>query len=214
MNGATTADVAVIGAGISGLATAHFLAGKGLDPHLIEKQDRAGGTIRTTRTSGFLVEHGPNSVQDTTPLWRELCGDLGEIMGIRNLFRACVIDSTPEGLLLDWDGLELLAPDQNAATEDEVTVYIRPEDIKVIYPDRPMMDAVSHNQVQGRIQARYRHADLQTLRVCLPNDHEVEVCFPGYAYARLSLDQGDDLCLSLRRDSLVVLQPPGEQNES
>ena len=77
MNGATTADVAVIGAGISGLATAHFLAGKGFEPHLIEKQDRAGGTIRTTRTSGFLVEHGPNSVQDTTPLWRELCGDLG-----------------------------------------------------------------------------------------------------------------------------------------
>ena len=139
---------------------------------------------------------------------------VAEIMGIRNLFRARVIDSTPEGLLLDWDGLELQAPDQTAATEDEVTVYIRPEDIKVIYPDRPMMDAVSHNQVQGRIRARYRHADLQTLRVRLPNDHEVEVCFPGYAYARLSLDQGDDLCLSLRRDSLVVLQPPGEQNES
>ncbi len=69
--------VAVIGAGISGLVTAHFLAEKGLNPHLVETRERAGGTIRTTRINGFLVEHGPNSAQDTTPLLRRLCADLG-----------------------------------------------------------------------------------------------------------------------------------------
>ena len=135
---------------------------------------------------------------------------VAEIMGIRNLFRARVLEATPEGLRLDWDGLELQAPGASGALPDEVTVYIRPEDIKVLYPDRPLMSAVEHNQVRGRIRTHYRHADFQTLRVRLDNDHEVEVRFPGYAYVRLRLDQDDDIRLSLRKDSLVVLQPPGD----
>ena len=73
MDGRITSDVAVVGAGISGLATAHFLASKGLNCLLIEKDDRAGGNIRTTRTGGFLVEHGPNSMQNTTPPLDQLC---------------------------------------------------------------------------------------------------------------------------------------------
>ena len=136
---------------------------------------------------------------------------VAEIMGIRNLFRARVVDSTPESLLLDWDGLRLRAPHQAAALEGEVAVYIRPEDIKLIYPDRPVTRAVAHNQVTGRIRAHLRQAGHQTLRVSLENDSEVEVRFPGYAYIRLSLDEGAPVRLALRKDSLVVLQPPGSQ---
>ncbi len=135
---------------------------------------------------------------------------VAEVMGIRNLFRARVLAATPEGLRLEWEGIELQAPGTPAPPAKEVTVYIRPEDIKVIYPDRPLMSAVEHNQVRGHIVNRYRHADFQTLRVRLDNGHEVEVRFPGYAYVRLALERDDEVRLSLRRDSLVVLQPPGE----
>ena len=135
---------------------------------------------------------------------------VAEVMGIRNLFRARVLEATPEGLRLDWEGFELQAPGTPVPLAKEVTVYIRPEDIKVLYPDRPLMSAVEHNQVRGQIIARYRHAGFQTLRVRLDNDHEVEVRFPDYAYVRLALERDDEVRLSLRRDSLVVLQPPGE----
>ena len=77
MSNGTDASVAIVGAGLSGLATAHFLAGRGLDTCLIESDNRPGGTIRTTRTNGFLIEHGPNSVLDTTPLLHQLAADLG-----------------------------------------------------------------------------------------------------------------------------------------
>ena len=77
MSSGTDVSVAIVGAGISGLATAHFLAARGLDPCLIELDNRPGGTIRTTRTNGFLIEHGPNSVLDTTPLLHQLVADLG-----------------------------------------------------------------------------------------------------------------------------------------
>jgi oxygen-dependent protoporphyrinogen oxidase len=70
-------DVAVVGAGITGLTAAHFLTGHGLQVRVIEAQGRAGGAIRTTRHGEFQVEHGPNSLLDTYPLLHRLCEDLG-----------------------------------------------------------------------------------------------------------------------------------------
>ena len=120
-------------------------------------------------------------------------------------------DLIVEIVLTDHDGLE--GAEQAATLEDEVAVYIRPEDIKLIYPDRPVGRAVAHNQVTGRIRAHLRQAGHQTLRVSLENDSEVEVRFPGYAYIRLSLDEGAPVRLALRQDSLVILQPPGSQQD-
>ena len=53
-------DVIVIGAGITGLATAHFLERKGVSTRVLEKDNRVGGTIRTDRLDGFMIENGPN----------------------------------------------------------------------------------------------------------------------------------------------------------
>lgn len=70
-------QVTVIGAGISGLATAHFLAQAGVDVCVIEKSDRTGGTIETKRVDGFLIDTGPNSGLETTPLLGELFKGVG-----------------------------------------------------------------------------------------------------------------------------------------
>lgn len=70
------ADVAVIGAGISGLAYAHRARREGRSVVVLESGDRAGGVIRTHREDGFLVECGPNSVRMTDEL-EELIADVG-----------------------------------------------------------------------------------------------------------------------------------------
>ncbi len=70
-------QVTIIGAGITGLATAHFLAGRGVDSIVLEKDTRAGGTIRTERIDGFLVELGPTSGLDTSPVLHELFESVG-----------------------------------------------------------------------------------------------------------------------------------------
>ncbi|MHB1239545.1 MAG: protoporphyrinogen oxidase [Gammaproteobacteria bacterium] len=72
-----TIDVAIIGAGISGLSTAHFLGKGGCKPVVLERRTEAGGTIRSEHAEGFLVEAGPNSTAETTPVIEELLGDLG-----------------------------------------------------------------------------------------------------------------------------------------
>ena len=70
-------DIVIVGAGISGLASAHFLKKQGLDVIILEKENRAGGCIRTEQKNGFLVEYGPNSTMDTSPVLHELFNNLG-----------------------------------------------------------------------------------------------------------------------------------------
>ncbi len=71
--------VLVIGAGISGLATAYRLQQilPAADITVLEQRDRPGGTIWTERHEGFQFEIGPNGFLDTKPTTLNLCRDLG-----------------------------------------------------------------------------------------------------------------------------------------
>ncbi len=69
--------VAVIGAGVTGLTLAHLLDRQGIPARVYEAQSQPGGAMRTSRQEGFLIEHGPNSAQETTPLLRQLFAGLG-----------------------------------------------------------------------------------------------------------------------------------------
>jgi len=53
--------VAVAGAGLTGLTAAFYLKKAGIDVHVFEKADRAGGVIRTYTENGFTFESGPNT---------------------------------------------------------------------------------------------------------------------------------------------------------
>ena len=62
-----TIDVAVIGGGISGLATACELTRQGHRVVVLERQVRAGGNAVSERIGGFLMEHGPSTVTAAIP---------------------------------------------------------------------------------------------------------------------------------------------------
>lgn len=55
--------VCIIGAGITGLATAWQLKQAGHDCTVLESSVRVGGAIHSIRKDGFLAEEGPNSIQ-------------------------------------------------------------------------------------------------------------------------------------------------------
>lgn len=54
-------DVIIIGGGISGLSLLYFLRAKNVDALLLEQAPRVGGSIRSERVDGFLIERGPNT---------------------------------------------------------------------------------------------------------------------------------------------------------
>lgn len=64
--------VAIIGAGISGLATAAWLDAAGVKVLVLERAPFVGGVMRSERLDDFLVETGPNSLLETTPHISEL----------------------------------------------------------------------------------------------------------------------------------------------
>ncbi len=72
-------ETVIIGAGLTGLVTAFYLAKAGKDFILIEKENRPGGVIKTTSKNGFLFEHGPNTgvlgTNEAMDLFEDLAGD-------------------------------------------------------------------------------------------------------------------------------------------
>jgi oxygen-dependent protoporphyrinogen oxidase len=69
--------VVVIGAGISGLCVAYWLKKHGVNVVVLEKDSRVGGTMKTFRDDGWLIELGPNTALETTPLFQLLFNEIG-----------------------------------------------------------------------------------------------------------------------------------------
>jgi oxygen-dependent protoporphyrinogen oxidase len=71
------AAVAVVGAGIAGLAVAFRLKRLGIRVVVYESTSRPGGAIRTEKREGYLAEMGPSSLAEPSPRLRSILAELG-----------------------------------------------------------------------------------------------------------------------------------------
>src|SRR3989338_5649711 len=70
--------IAILGAGISGLATAWYAQKTPCDLQLFEQSNRAGGWLHTDHTTGFHFEKGPRTFKaDKSPMLLELAAEMG-----------------------------------------------------------------------------------------------------------------------------------------
>jgi oxygen-dependent protoporphyrinogen oxidase len=69
--------VIVLGAGISGLSTAYLLNNDGYDVSILEQNSEAGGSMISRWENNYLIDYGPNSGLETTPLIRKLVDETG-----------------------------------------------------------------------------------------------------------------------------------------
>ena len=70
-------SVAIIGGGITGLSAGYRLAQSGANVKVFDASARVGGVIQSIRSDGRLVEFGPNSILETSPVVTQLIADLG-----------------------------------------------------------------------------------------------------------------------------------------
>lgn len=110
--GRPAVSVAIVGGGITGLATAHYVEkvareeGWGLNGVLVEQEPRLGGKLLTLDEEGFLVEGGPDSFLTQKPWALHLIRDLGmehdllssPVRGI-SLLHQGRLRSIPQGLV-------------------------------------------------------------------------------------------------------------------
>ena len=82
--------IGIIGGGLTGLAIAHHLVGRGVPHVLLEAADRPGGVIRSGRVEGHLLEWGPQRTR--------MVGLVGEL--VRELGLQDQVITAPPGLPL------------------------------------------------------------------------------------------------------------------
>ena len=156
----TPLRIVVVGGGIAGLAAAHRLVelardeGRALDLVLLEAADRLGGTIRTQRVDGFLLDAGPDSFISEKPWALALAERIGLGARLRRtddrLRRTYVVRGgrlrpLPEGFLLlaptrawpvlvssvfSWRGklrlgLDLILPRRRAVGDESLGSFVR-----------------------------------------------------------------------------------------
>ncbi len=69
--------IAIVGGGITGLTAAFRLLESGCRVKVFERSSQTGGSVRTIREGGYLIEAGPNSLQYGAPELKQLVRDLG-----------------------------------------------------------------------------------------------------------------------------------------
>ncbi|GAB4289472.1 MAG: protoporphyrinogen oxidase [Roseovarius sp.] len=75
-------DAVIVGGGVSGLTTAHALRAAGHSVLVLERQVRPGGNAMSERIGGFLMEHGPSTVNHGMGAIADLADRLG-LQGLR-----------------------------------------------------------------------------------------------------------------------------------
>lgn len=137
-------DVTVIGAGVSGLAVAYALRARGRNVLVLEREARIGGKALSEDIGGFLMEHGPSSVNGASPAALAWCRTLGldservELgPGVRRRYltaggRLCGIATHPLAFItsgyLSWLGrmrmlCEVAIPRRNMSVEETVAEF-------------------------------------------------------------------------------------------
>jgi oxygen-dependent protoporphyrinogen oxidase len=77
VSGDQVVDVAIVGAGIAGLAAAFDLQSRGVSVRVLEASTRVGGVITTDRFDEWVVDGGPDSLLVQKPAAVALCRELG-----------------------------------------------------------------------------------------------------------------------------------------
>ena len=152
--------------------------------------------------SGRLEQIGPIREVFHRPNSRSVA----EILGVRNLLEGVVQSANAKGLVIDWEGHPILAPPLARAPGERITFYIRPEDVKILYPDRPLASTVQHNCFSGQVRQALAAGSAVTVRLGLENTPiELESRLPVRVYHSLGLEVGKSLTFSMRRDCIMLL---------
>ncbi len=154
--------VAVIGAGITGLAAAHRLFelsrdhGEPVDIQVLEASDRIGGVIKTEQRSDFVIDHGPDSFLSEKPAALALCERLGitsRLVGTQEQFRRTYVAFNGRLHPLP-NGFSLMAPTHLwplAATKLFSPLGKLRMALDLVLPSRPRKDESLESFVKRRL---------------------------------------------------------------
>jgi protoporphyrinogen/coproporphyrinogen III oxidase len=197
--------IAIIGAGISGLATAHAIEwlarerGLSVDTLVLESEPRTGGKIWSIKEEGYLCEWGPNGFLDSKPMTLELCDRLGIRAELarsndnarkRYIYSAGELHRLPENgpmflqsRLISWPGKlrlagELFVPPRRDGADETLAEFAR----RRLGPEA--LDKLIGPMVSGIFAG---DPETMSLKSCFPRICELEQEYGGLLRAMLKL---------------------------
>lgn len=197
--------VIVVGAGISGLATAYAVEQSAQQAEIdvavtvLEKEERSGGKIWSIREKGFLCEWGPNGFLDNKPMTLDLCRALqidpqllrsDDNARKRFIYAADILHQLPEnGLsflrskLISWPGKirlagEMLVP-KRVSEEDETLAEFGRRRLGA-----EALDKLISPMVSGIFAG---NPETMSVKSCFPRIYELEQQYGGLIKAMLRL---------------------------
>lgn len=195
----------VIGAGISGLATAFMLrarareAGMEVELSVLEKERRTGGKIWSIRDEGYLCEWGPNGFLDSKPQTLDLCSRLELSSSLlrsndrarkRFIYSGGMLHRLPENgpaffasRLISWPGklrlaLEPFAPKAPAGVDETLAAFGRRR------LGREALEKLIAPMVSGIFAG---DPETMSLQSCFPRIAELERDYGGLIMAMVRL---------------------------
>ncbi len=135
------------------------------------------------------------------------------LLGLTNLIRMNVLTVSSHEVILEWEGDRLIAARSHDIRPGPAVVYIEPGDVKILYPDRPVLPLLEINRLPATIieitdTPRHRRIRVQ---VGHGGRRYLEIHCPSLSYQSLKLVPGKKVMLGIRRDRLQILpQQSGE----
>ena len=93
-------------------------------------------------------------------------------------------------------------------------IYIAPEDVKILYPDRPALGSLAVNQFDGVVTNVDDRRDIRIIRLRLANGQELEARGAGYFYREIDLRPGASISVAVRLEGVRILREEGPCYES
>jgi oxygen-dependent protoporphyrinogen oxidase len=197
--------IAIIGAGISGLATAYAIEqqaaqhGYEVETVVVEKESRPGGKILSIRDNGYLCEWGPNGFLDNKPMTLDLCRQLqidrqllrsDDNARKRFIYSGEVLHQMPENgpaflksKLISWPGkfrlaAELVIPKKTGDTDETLADFGR----------RRLGSEALEKLISPMVSGIFAgDPETMSLKSCFPRIYELEQQYGGLIKAMLKL---------------------------
>ena len=197
--------IAIVGAGISGLATAYAIEQQAkqaefeVETLVIEKEPRTGGKILSIQEDGFLCEWGPNGFLDNKPMTLDLCRQLKIDQQLlrsddnarkRFIYSEKTLHQMPEnGLsflkskLISWPGkfrlaAEMVIPKRQDTSDETLAAFGR----------RRLGDEALNKLISPMVSGIFAgDPETMSLKSCFPRIHELEQDYGGLIRAMLRL---------------------------
>jgi molybdate transport system ATP-binding protein len=133
--------------------------------------------------------------------------------GARNILEGKVVGKDEGAVHIEWMGLVLEAPPQEATVGSDVVFCIRPEDVMIVRPDRPVREGIKENLLTGVIVREIHRGNHYSLffkatSVETGRDYDFEISIPAHAYWRLDLKVGKEVMVSLKKSALHIIPEP------